>query len=474
MKRDAVPRTYAERLGEHILGLRFEDLPAAVVRHAKWCTLDAIGVAMAGAGKVWARAVLDEVRRHGSHGRATVWLHGDKVPDASAALVNGMFAHSMDFNDDIAGIQAGSLVPPTAIAVAEDAGRGGRDVIAAIALGYDVAVRVADAINSQQLYIRGFQPTAVCGGFGAAAVAAKLLRLDAGQTADAFGIAGSYAGGTIEFLKDGTDTKRYHVAKACHAGVLSARLAAGGMNGPRTIFEGDYGLFRVLSAESRPERLLAELGTRYDILDTSFKRYPFCDGNAAPLEATLELMEAHGIGIDDIRSLHYRIKTFLVPYCIDYHGDRSRKFRPRNELDAQMSLPYCIAVGLLKGGKLEVADFDPSRFDDPRIHEIADKVDAQADPELDKVPLRPMSMPSIVTLTTRGGKTHTHRVDHQRGDPRNPFTPEEFVAKFHACADPLVGEANAARIVEEVERLDEVNDLSRLTAALCASGRKGK
>src|SRR5690606_28729364 len=168
-----------------------------------------------------------------------------------------------------------------------------------------------------------------------------------------------------------------------------------------------------------------ELGTRYDILDTSFKRYPFCDGNAAPLEATMEIMEKNGIGLDDIESLNYRIKTFLIPYCIDYHGDRTRKFRPQNELDAQMSLPYCIAVGLLKRGKLEVADFDPARFDDPKIHAIADKVDAVADAELDKVPLRPMSMPSIVTLKTKAGKTYTHRVDYQRGDPRNPFTPEE-------------------------------------------------
>jgi 2-methylcitrate dehydratase PrpD len=467
MKRDSTP-TCAERLAEHVAGLRFEELPAKVVQQAKWCLLDSIGVAMAGAGKIWAQAVLNEARRQGTRGRSTIWLYGDKVADVSAALVNGMFAHSMDYNDDIAGIQAGGLIPPTALAVAEEAGSSGRDVIVAMAIGYDVAVRMADAINSQQLYIRGFQPTAVCGGFGATAVAGKLLGLDPGRLADAFGIAGSYAGGTIEFLKEGTDTKRYHVAKACHGGVLGARLAQGGMNGPRTIFEGDYGLFKVLSSESRPERLLAELGTRYDILDTSFKRYPFCDGNAAPLEATLELMAREGIAIEDIASLDYRIKTFLIPYCIDFHGDRTRKFRPRNELDAQMSLPYCIAVGLLNKGELGVGDFDPARFDDPRIHEIADKVDAVADAELDKVPLRPMSMPSIVTLRTKAGKSHTHRVDHQRGDPRNPFNAAEFVRKFHSCADPLIGERKANRIVEEVDRLERLDNLSSLSAALTA------
>jgi 2-methylcitrate dehydratase PrpD len=467
MKRESTP-TYAERLAEHVVAHRFEDLPATVVQQAKWCLLDSIGVAMAGAEKIWAQAVLNEARRQGSRGRATIWLYGDKVADTSAALVNGMFAHSMDYNDDIAGIQAGGLIPPTALAVAEEAGATGRDLIVAMALGYDVAVRMADAINSQQLYIRGFQPTAVCGGFGATAVAAKLLRLDVGQLADAFGIAGSYAGGTIEFLKAGTDTKRYHVAKACHGGVLGARLAQGGMNGPRTIFEGDYGLFKVLSADSRPERLLAELGTRYDILDTSFKRYPFCDGNAAPLEATMEILQKQRLGLEDIASLHYRIKTFLIPYCIDYHGDRTRKFRPQNELDAQMSLPYCIAAGLLNDGRLKVADFDPARFDDPAIHAIADKVDAVADTELDKVPLRPMSMPSIVTLTTKDGRTFTHRVDYQRGDPRNPFTPEEFVAKFHECADPLIGEARAARIVDEISHLETLDDLASVSRALSA------
>ncbi|GIK86794.1 MAG: 2-methylcitrate dehydratase [Betaproteobacteria bacterium] len=458
--------TYAERLGEHVRGLRYDDLPAPVVRQAKWCILDAIGVALAGTDKPWAQAVLNESRRQRSHGRATIWRYGDTSSDAMAAMVNGMFAHSMDFNDDIAGIQAGGLIPPTALAVAEEVGASGRDLIAATALGYDVAVRVADAINSQQLYIRGYQPTAVCGGFGATAVAGKLLGLDAPQLADAFGIAGSYAGGTIEFLKDGTDTKRYHVAKAAHGGVLSARLAAGGMNGPRTIFEGDYGLFRVCSADSRPERLLVDLGSRWDILDTSFKKYPFCDGNAAPLEATLALLRERRLAIDEVASFHYRIKTFLVPYCIDYHGDRARKFRPRTELDAQMSLPYCIAVGLLRDGELRVEDFDPSMFDDPRIHAIADRVDAEADPELDKVPLRPMSMPSIATLTTRDGRTHRMRVDYQRGDPRNPFTAEEYVAKFHACADGILGRTLAERVVDRVMGLEEIDDLSSLTAAV--------
>src|SRR3546814_16329070 len=129
----------------------------------------------------------------------------------------------MDFNDDLAGIQVWAIMPPTALAVAEACGASGKDLITAVVLGYYMATRVAVAIGSQELYLRGFQPTAVAGVFAATATAAKLYGLSREQTAIAFGIAASYSGGTIEFLKDGTDTKRFHVAKAAPGGVLAPK-----------------------------------------------------------------------------------------------------------------------------------------------------------------------------------------------------------------------------------------------------------
>lgn len=457
-----------ELLAQYVVEQDNQRLPKEVIHQAKRCLLDSIGVAFAGSGKLWAQAVLQEARRQGGNGQASIWLYGDRLPDTSAALINAMFAHSMDYNDDHAGIQVGSLIPPTALAVGEAVNATGLEVLTAIALGYDVAIRIADAINSQQLYMKGFQPTAVCGVFAATAVAGRLLKLTAGQLADAFGIAASYAGGTIEFLKEGKDTKRFHVAKAAHGGVLSARLAKGGMNGPRTVFEGSFGIFNVYSEHAYPDRLLAELGSRYDILDTSFKKYPFCDGNAAPLEATLELMQEHGITIGDIATLHYQIKSFLIPYCIDYHGDRSRKFRPQNELDAQMSLPFCIAMGILKNGRLKVEHFDPKHYDDPAIHAIADKVDASANTELDKVPLRPMSMPAILTMSLNDGRTLTKRVDYQKGDPRNPFTDNELAEKFRFCVEDLISAQQAQEIMDGVNALDRSENLDDLSLALRA------
>ena len=403
------------------------------------------------------------MRRQGGAPQSTVFYFGDKLPDMNAALVNAMFVHSLDYNDDLSGIHVGAVMPPTAIATGEPLGSNGKEIITAVVLGYDVATRVAEAVNSQDLYLRGFQPTGVLGQFPAVATASKILHLRAEQIASAFGIAGSYAGGTIEFLKDGTDTKRFHVAKAAYGGIMSAHLAAGGMTGPKSIFEGEQGVLKALSSDTHPEKLVEELGTRFDILDTSFKWYPFCDGAFCPLEAALSIVHENNIALEDIKSMHFKVKTFLIQYLTDYHGDTERKYRPKTEMDAQMSLPYTLAVGLLKDGDVRLEDFDAKNYSDPKIIEIADKVTAEGDPELDKVPFRPMSMPSIATLTTKDGRTFTKRVDFQKGDPRNPFSEDDFIKKFNQNVEGKLTSENRERFVEAVSRLETLSDVRNLS-----------
>lgn len=450
----------AEQLADHIVQFSFESIPPEVVRHAKYLLLDSIGVSIASCDRPWCEAVLKLIRHHGGTGEATILYHGDRVPDLSAAMTNAIFAHSMDFNDDLAGVQVGGIIPPAVLAVGEAVRASGRDVITATVLGYDMATRIVAGFDPQGLYLRGLQPTAIAGGFVATAIAAKLLRLSAGEIANAFGIAGSYAGGTIEFLKEGTDTKRFHVAKSAHGGILCAHLAHGGMTGPRTIFEGDFGVFRAYSDEPATGKVLEELGTRFDILDSSVKSYPFCDGNAAPLEAAVAVVKENGLATDDIERLHFRVKSFLIPYVVDYHGDRVRKYRPMNELDAQMSLPYCVATGLLNGGKVGLADFDRSRLSDPRVLALGDRMTAEAYPPFDAIPLRPMSMPAIVEVTMRDGRKFTKQVDYQRGDPRNPFSHDDFVDKFNACTEARLGASNREQALERLLTLDKQPDLS--------------
>jgi 2-methylcitrate dehydratase PrpD len=459
-------RPLAEQLGDYVASFPFESIPENVVEHAKLCLLDALGVAATSFDKPWCNAVLEVVRKQGGLSEASVWYHTDRVPDTNAALTNAMFVHSMDFNDDLAGIQVGGIVPPTALAVAESSKASGKELIAAIVIGYDVAARAAVAMDPQDLYLRGLQPTAMCGAYAAAAVAGRLLRLTPAQLASAFGIAASYSGGTLEFLKEGTDTKRFHVAKAAHGGILSAHLAKAGLVGPRTVFEGEFGALRAYSDRSTPERLVEALGIQFDILDTSVKRFPCCDGNAAPLEAALTIVTENGLSVEDIESIHFRVKSFLIPYLVDYHGDKERKYRPQTELDAQMSLPYCLGVTVLNNGRLRIEDFQPQRFSDPHVLALGDRVTAEGDPELDKIPLKPMSMPAIATLKTRDGRTFVKRVDYQKGDPRNPFSIEDFRNKFVECTSAVLAADSQQKVIDEVLSLDRAGDVGRLVQTL--------
>src|SRR3546814_10346969 len=146
-----------EKLAEYLARTWVEDLPETVVAHAKWCVLDSIGVGLASRLKPWAVAALNVADALGGTPESTVWGGGEHTSDANAALVNAMYAHSMDFNDDLAGIQVGAIMPPTALAVAEACGASGKDLITAVVLGYDMATRVGVAWGTQELYLRGFQ-----------------------------------------------------------------------------------------------------------------------------------------------------------------------------------------------------------------------------------------------------------------------------------------------------------------------------
>lgn len=461
---------YADSLAEYAVRTSFDVLPANVARHAKFVLMDAIGVSLAGAplDRDWCNAAMHFVHSQGGAPQATVWYHGDRTSSANAAFANGILAHSMDFSDDLAGIQIGGIVPTTAIAVGEAVKASGKDVISATVLGYDIAGRFAQGMDSQGLYVRGLQPTAMVGGFAAAAVAGRLLGLDANQMANAFGIVASYASGTIEFLTHGTDTKRLHPAKAAHGGIIAAYLAQGGMSGPHSILEGDFGVFKAFSDNPNLSKLTEELGSRFDILGTSIKIYPFCDGNIGPLEAVRGILADNDIAIPDIRSIHFRILRSLYHYVINLNGDTSRKYRPVTDLDAQMSLPYCIAVGLLRGGDVWLDDFDAKHYRDPEILALVDKMTAEFDRSLEGGPVLPITMPSVTTLTTVDGRTFERRVDYQKGDPRNPMSEAELSAKFDRCCAAGFAPDETVAMREAILGMDSLPDICRLTAMLVA------
>ncbi len=462
--------TYAEELAQYAMNLAFDDLPADVVTQAKITLRDAIacGVYGAKANKPWCAAAVQLVRHQGGAKQSTVWHFGDQTSDIGAAFVNGMFAHSMDFSDDLGAVQVGGIVPSTALAVGESVDASGADVITAITIGYDLAARLSQTVDSQALFQKGIQPTAWIGGFVATVVAGRLLDLTVSQLASALGIVASSAAGPMEFLQHGTDTKRFHPAKCAHSGVMAARLAGFGMTGPRTIFEGEFGAFNALSGSPDFERLVAELGTRFDIMNTRIKPLPMADGNLAPLEGVLAIMRENGIHADRIDHIHCRVIPSLIPFVFELHGDRSKKYRPESVLSAQTSLPYCLAVGILKNGNVTFEDFDPSNFANPKIHNLADKVTAEGDSSLRGASVCPVDLSSVISLTATNGETYTKRVEHHRGDPRNPMSDEELRNKFSKCVEGSFSDARKKDVLSAIDQFEAVTNVSDFATLLAS------
>ena len=256
-----------------------------------------------------------------------------------------------------------------------------------------------------------------------------------------------------------------------YSGVMAAHLANFGMTGPRTIFEGKYGAFNSLSGTPNFDSLTADLGVKFDILNTRIKPIPCGDGNLGPMEGVLAIMRENGLDAENIESIHCRVIPSLIPFIFEFHGDRSRKYRPATVLDAQASLPYCLAIGILKGGKITFEDFDPKNFGNPEIHKLADKVTAEGDESLRGKSICPVDLSCVVTLVTTNGTVFTKRIDHHRGDPRNPMSEDQLIDKFVDCVTGSLSDSRTNDLLAAIDRFETVADVSRFSAMLASDVR---
>ncbi len=451
--------TAAEQLAAYAASVDAEALPADVRHAAKRCVLDAVGVALAGAGTPWAQSVLAAVRALEGPPRARIVGHGERTSAPLAALVNGTAVHALDYDDDPAACHIGAVVVPTALAVGETLLASPLRVLTAVVLGYDVTARVGEGVDADLLYHRGFHPTAVCGVFGAAATAAALMGLDAQRTANALGLAGSFSAGNMEFLADGAMSKRVQPGKAAHDGILAATLAGSGVTGPRTALEGRYGFWRY--TESRDEeRFTRALGSRFAVREVFFKKHASCLANAPAIDAVLALLRDERIAPDRVAEIRVGVR----PSSLAMVGEpRDLRVRPRTMLDAQMSMPYSLAVAMLDG-EAGIAQFDAERLGDPAVLRLAERIHPYSHPELERA--KAGNLTSYVELTTTSGARHACRVATYRGHPDTPMSDEELEAKFLRCARLRLVEARVQAASEAIWTLDTLPTLDPLLAAI--------
>jgi 2-methylcitrate dehydratase PrpD len=452
----------ARRLARFALGLQLADVPAPVVARATDLVLDILGSCLASSTMDFGRAVSDTAGRLGGAPEATVIGGGRRTGAANAVLANATLAHGLDFDDtrEDAIVHTGCVAVPTALAVAEAVGATGRAALEAVIVGVEVMCRIGLAVPGA-FHARHFHPTALSGSFAAAAVSARLHGVGEDALVHAFGICGSQASGIIEYLSDGTWTKRLHPGWAAHAGVVASLLAADGFSGPESVLEGDHGFYQAFAGGAdgaRLEDLLESLGRTWELMELTFKPYP-CGSIAQPyMDCARRLRTEHDLSPDDIKEVRCRTAPGPVPRLWEPLAD---KHRPPNGYAAKFSLPYLLAVMLVRG-EVGLAAFTDEAARDPAVLGLASRVGYELDPTIDY----PRQFVGDVTVRLADGRTLEARQDRPRGGPDLPLSSDEIQAKFRGNARLRLLAETPDRIAAAVAGLPAGGRLSELMQML--------
>jgi 2-methylcitrate dehydratase PrpD len=459
--------TPAARLAAFAIDSRRAAIPSEVRERAKLHVLDTLGCGLAAVGLDTASHATIAAARQSGRPEASILAVSELVPAPLAALANGTRCHALDFDDTHEeGIcHSSTVVAPSALAAGEASASSGPAVLDAYILGCEVALRIAIA-TADGLYARGFHPTGVCGAFGAAAAASRLLGLSVRQTTDAFGIVGSFASGLLEYLSDGSATKPLHAGWAAQAGIHAAYLARAGAAGPASVLEGRFGLVAShTGAVPNPAKTLEGLGETWEVANLAIKPFPACHFAHAPTWAAGKLAEEHHLTPDDIAEIVVRIPAEGMPLVLD---PLSAKIAPRTPYDAKFSVPFTIAHHLVHG-RLGLSAFSPHGIGDREVLALARRV--RGEPLASPAPSR---FAGGVRLVTHSGGQLDRFVAHAPGSPQNPLEEASLISKFRANAqlhlDPSrAGNlAHAIRSIDDAPSLDEVMGLARTPEASLA------
>lgn len=443
-------------LAVHATSLEYDQFPASVIHKTKQLVLDLVGVALRAAVDADSTPALrSAVLALAAGGEASVWGEGFSLAPAHAALLNGAYAHSLDFDDTHreGSVHPGASVIPAVLALAEQYGLSGKQLITAIVAGYDVTCRLAMALDPRSHYERGFHPTATAGVFGATAACANLVGLSAAELENAFGVNGSQAAGSLQFLDNGAWNKRLHPGLAAHNAILALELARHGFHGASSPIEGRHGLFRAYSDRARPEMAVEGLGERFEVLRTGIKPYPACRFAHSPLDAVIDIVREHDLRTEDVEG----VTIGLSDAGMQLVGEPAdRKMNPKSVVDGQFSMHFLAAVAIARR-KMTWSDY--KLLDDPQIAKLMRRIRVVSDDEANRE--YPRRWVAAVQIRAKG-KEFTDRRWQMRGEPESPLDWPEIVAKFENLAMSVVGRENCQRLVAMVTSLDSVPDLREI------------
>jgi 2-methylcitrate dehydratase PrpD len=442
----------SERIVEFALNLDYDEIPPSVVEAAKLHLLDTVGCGLAAHALDVGTAGRTIAAESAGETSAAVLGRAAPAPATDAAFANGMLCHALDFDDTHgASICHVSVVAvPSVLAAAEATGSSGRELLSALVVVNEVITRVGTAAAPEYM-VRGFHPTSVCGVFGAAVGAARLMRLSEAEAVAAVGIAGSMSSGLFAYLGDGTSTKPIHAGWAAKAGVTAALLAGAGGEGPRSVFEDRFGFYAAYY-EGRHESLLKQvesLGGEWHTPEISFKAYPACHFIHGCLDAAAELRRETGWSARNVEAITVGIPGPGVPLVLE---PVTTKARPRTPYDAKFSLPYSIAT-MLVHGRVDLTSYLDTALDDADVVALAQRVRH----EERSFATYPSAFPGWVRLEGADGTVVEQECAYQAGAPENPMTDDSVVRKFRQNAS-LALTSEGVRVIEEWILSMETND----------------
>jgi 2-methylcitrate dehydratase PrpD len=449
--------TLSSTLGRFAASLRFENLSTAVVDSVVERLVDTIGICVAAGQSPELEAVFDVVAAGGGTGQAGVIGFECRLPAPAAALVNGVLAHSLDYDDTHLPsiLHPSAVLVPVALAAAELSGAHGGDLVAALAAGYEIDVRLGMAAydpvaRNNVFFERGLHATSICGCLAGAAVAARLLGLSPEQTQDAIGIAASMGAGLLEANRVGGSVKKLHCGLAARAAIQAAQFARAGFTGPPTALEGRFGFYQALTGGAfDPGVVTGGLGTAWETPRIFFKPYPANHFTHAGIDAALKLRARPGF---DVARVEHLTLGVAAPTLRTIAEPRVEKARPRSGYHAKFSGPFTVATALLHGSPGLAAFTDQAATDEATLA-LAARVECVEDPRC--AAIYPNHFPAVLRADLGAGGTVVEEVLVNRGSPDNPLTRAELEGKFTANCAAAGMEDRAPAILAAVRAVGE-------------------
>ncbi len=449
-------QTAAQKLADLICALDHSHIHPEAVARCRELLLDQLGCQMIGASVPWNQAVYRFVKDTKSGGPARIVKYGDRVPLDDAVLVNGTFAQGCELDDyyDQGGGHPGAATVPVILALAQKQRVTGHELITAMVAGYEVGWRIGRSLLPE-LMQRGYHAQSTVGVFIAAAAAGKILHLDPEQMTHALAIAGSHAGGTMEYDQSGGEVKRLHNGMACCGGLRSALLAQIGLTGPPTIFEGERGILKVMSGGCNVEPIVKDLHTGNEdlaLFHAAMKRFPVNASQHSPIELLDNLVRKHNLKPEQVIRIEVAVNEGIL-----LHGGTF--YQPKEVIEAQFSLRFSLALRLLEGNNDLRHYLDSSMWNDSAILIVGKKIELLSDPTA--VGQRRFACQMKIRLTD--GQEVSGSLEAPKGSYKNPLTADELQEKFYRLGRSALNDEKLRAIVSAVEHIDSSENVGAIS-----------